>query len=48
MESYRTEIIYDGIVVGYRTYKNNSFVGYIWLEKNYQIYEMYIAKQKLT
>lgn len=47
MESYRTKIIYDGFLVGYRNYENNRFAGYTWIDENYKLYEMYIARRKL-
>ena len=47
MEPYRTKIIYDGIVVGYRHYIDNKFIGYTWIKANYDLYEMFIGRRKL-
>ena len=45
MESYRTKIIYDGFLVGYRNYANNQFIGYTWITENYKRYEMFIGRK---
>lgn len=43
----RTEIRYSNILVGWRRYINNHFVGYIWDDIAYRYYEMFVAARKL-
>jgi hypothetical protein len=46
-QEHTTEIRYDGILVGYRRYEGDTFVGYTWLDENYEHYEIFCAKRKL-
>lgn len=40
-------IYYDCVLVGYRIYNHDHFIGYEWNEENYAYYEMFVAKRKL-